>query len=244
MKVLAISFAHNEIDFIKYKHQWCINQGLDLYIIDNESADGTAEYLAKHKIKSHRFNTYGEFHLKKLQAELVSVLDQLKPDWFIYLGVDEFLFMPNRIYDEVAEANKAGYFAIRSDIYNIFNTGEVINTNPFDTYFHYSMADAQVRIGKYRPYLRIEGDNYITKNCKTVTDSVLINYGMTKPKEQRERTYQRRIKAWRNGLNPLLGVHYKQANVNQWQWDKESLKDLRQSKINYVLDRFKEFAYL
>jgi len=39
-------------------------------------------------------------------------------------------------------------------------------------------------------------------------------------------------------------VHYKQANVNQWQWDKESLKDLRQSKINYLLDRFKEFAYL
>lgn len=244
MKALAISFAHNEIDFIKYKHLWCIDQGLDMYIIDNESDDGTSDYLAQHGIKSHRFDTNGEFHLRKLQAELVRVLDELKPDWFVYLGVDEFLFMPNRIYDEIVQANKQGYFAIRSGIYNVFNTGELAGENPFDTYFYYSMADSQVRIGKYRPFMRIEGDNYITKNCKTVIDSVLINYGMTKPKEQRERTYQRRVKAWNNGLNKLLGVHYSQANLNQWIWDKDSLNDFRQSEINWVLDRLKKIAYI
>lgn len=242
MKVLAISFAYNEIDFIKYKHQWCINQGIDLYIIDNESDDGTSKYLKENNIQSHYFDTNGEFHLKKLQAELVSVLDRIKPDWFIYMGVDEFFFMPNRIYDEIVDANNAGYSAIKSDVYNTFNTGEVINTNPFDTYFYYSMAESQIRIGRYKQYLRIEGDNYLTGNFKVVQNSVLINYGMTKTKAQREKTYQRRIKAWQNGLNPLLGIHYKSASAVQWQWDRESLKDLRESDVKFVLDKFKIFS--
>ena len=90
MRTLCILTIYNEIKFLPYKLQYCIDNNLDLYVIDNMSNDGSWEWLQENNIKSHRFDTDGMFYLKALQKEMVKTVHKEKPDWAIYNGCDLF----------------------------------------------------------------------------------------------------------------------------------------------------------
>ena len=47
MKIIAYFITYNEIDLLPLQHKWCKNQGIEMYVIDNCSNDGTVSYLKK-----------------------------------------------------------------------------------------------------------------------------------------------------------------------------------------------------
>ena len=86
-------------------------------------------------------------------------------------------------------------------------------------------------IVKYTSVFAIHGDLLKVENEKINRNrGFLVNYGMCKPKEERIITYERRKKAWSEGMNRGYGTHYKDADNNQWIWNKTKLVDIRTSK--------------
>jgi hypothetical protein len=243
MKIVAISFVWNEIKFIKYKHEWAKNQGIDLYIIDNMSDDGTWEYLKENNIPSHRFDTNDSFNLVKLQNELIDTLHKIKPDWYLYQGGDEFFFTPDGLINDIKKLESEGYDSLSLKHIEIRNTGEIVNNgdNIFDVFNYCTIESNQVRIGKYDKAITITGDGVSHRNCKKIPYALLVNYGMTKSKEERDKTLERRQKAWGEGLKSGYGKHYVIAKNKNWTWDKNHLTDIRTTGYGYYLDIIKKY---
>jgi hypothetical protein len=244
-KILAISFAFNEINFIKLKKQWCKNENIDLYIIDNISNDGTWECLLEQGISCHQFDTNGEFHLNKLQDELIKTVHAIKPDWIIYMGADEFLFSPNGIRKDIEEADRQGYTVINNKTLNFHNTGENSDLHMFEKFFYYSDYGTQVRIKKYSPNISLWADYFVgDTNIKKSSGFCLVNYGDTKTAAEREETLKRREKAWANNLDKNFGNHYVKGKAKNWIWDKTELIDIRTTNYSWVLQKLKELKSL
>jgi hypothetical protein len=244
MKILNICFAFNERKMLEYKLKWIRQEKIDFYVINNESNDGTEEFLIKNKIPYHNFSTNGEFHLKKLHYELIRTAKILNPDWLIYLSIDEFLITQRGIRKEIEYASANSFNSISSRIFEVCNTGEVIKNSIFETYLHYSEVPSQIRVCKYYENLNISGDNLVTTETLNSNSNFLLNYGMTKSKEERSKTLERRRKAWNSGLKRGFGFHYEIANKMNWIWDKNKLKKLNDIDNNFILDRLKTYLYL
>jgi glycosyltransferase involved in cell wall biosynthesis len=238
MKILAICTVYNELDYIPLKAAWCRANGLELYVIDNMSTDGTWEWLQKNGIASHRFDTAGEFHLVKLQEEMTKTIHRIKPDWVIYHGADLFFstFMP--LNKMIAIYDEKGFNRLAMQYAQVCFTGEerVVPFNPFSNFVYGSQGKVYSFIGKYHPELKLQGDGLNFPDISEVQIvGVIANYGHTKERERREETVKRREKAWANGLAANLGRHYKRA-PETWQWAKEMLTDLRKSSAwKYIL---------
>jgi hypothetical protein len=243
MKIVAISFVWNEIKFIKYKHEWAKDQGIDLYIIDNMSDDGTWEYLQENNIPSHRLDTNGTFDLIRLQSEVIKVLHQIKPDWYIYHGADLFFFTPDGIKNDIIKTDKEGYDSISLKHLEIRNSGEnfELGMNLFDTYFFGTIEPDLTMIGKYSNNIEIIADNINHIKTKNIKSGLLVNYGMTKSKEEREETLRRRQKAWESGLNKNYGIHYPMGQKINWTWDRNILTDIRNTEYSYYLNTIKKY---
>lgn len=237
LKIVAIGYVYNEIEYIKYKHMWAIQQDVDLYVIDNMSTDGTWEYLQENNIPSHRFNTQNKFNIVTLQKELVNTLHKLKPDWYIWNGCDTFRYTKNGLRNDIEFADSQGYDSLTLTLIDIKNTGEKKekNKSPFHTYFYGNIVRDQTTIGKYNKDIKLHGDNIKSFNKKNILfDGVLVNYGMTKSVKEREETYNRRQLAWKkDGLRKDFGGHYKQASLKKWVWKKEEVKDIRLTGYGY-----------
>lgn len=236
LKILAIGFVYNEIEYIKYKHMWAIQQDVDLYIIDNMSTDGTWEYLKENNIPSHRFDTQNRFNLVKLQGELIKTLHNIKPDWFIYHGCDTFYYTKNGLRNDIEIANNHGYDSISLMGISLKNTGEKRSNdqNPLNTYFHGNPSKEFIMLGKYQDQIKIHGDNIKCFNKKIINDGVIVNYGMTKRVKEREETFARRQLAWRkDGLRKDFGGHYQLGSQKKWIWKMNEVKDLRLTVYAY-----------
>lgn len=237
MKILAIGFVYNEIEFIKYKHKWSIDQDIDLYIIDNMSNDGTWEYLQENKILSHRVDTNQSFNLIKLQSEVINVLHRIKPNWYIYHGADLFFFTKDGIKNDIIMADSEGYDSISLKHLEIRNSGETFKTgmNPFEVYFYGTIEPNLIMVGKYHDKIGISGDSVSNSKTKIIKSGLLVNYGMTKSKKDREETLKRRQKAWNEGLNFNYGKHYTKAKENNWVWDLNKLTNIKETEYSFYL---------
>jgi glycosyltransferase involved in cell wall biosynthesis len=235
MKVTVAAFAYNERPYIPYMVEYYRSQGCDLLILDNYSNDGTYEWLMDNEVKTVRVDTNESFHLMKLQAALVHELKKVNPDWVVYCGVDCYYFFEETIIQEIMKAERYKRNAIETNHFSMFNTGEQFQL-PFPTSYFYGARHRTLRmIAKYDPNrFRISADwVYLEREViKLYTSSgVFINYGMCKPKHEREKTYERRQKAWMLGERRGHGVHYAPAQERNWIWDKESLEDIRSTEF-------------
>lgn len=229
LKILYIIHIYNEIDFLPYKVRWCRQNGLGIHILDNYSTDGSWEYLQKNKISCERVNTDGTFHLAILQKATNNALLRINPHWVVYLGMDTFTITPRPLRDEIASC-KCDMMV--GPWLNFFNTGEE-RGNPFKTYFYYSKIKAPIAlIFRYHRKAQIFADEVLYRIPKKVVHlpGAYVNFGNTKPKEQRIDTLNRRKKAWMRGLNRVWGTHYPVYNKQGWQWEKRKLKDIRESE--------------
>lgn len=237
MDVLSILTIYNEIDYLSLKIKWCKNNNLNLYIIDNMSNDGSWEYLNDNNIPCHQIDTNDEFHLEKLQKEIIKTTHKLKPDWVVYNGADLFFQLKENIslYEYIKKVDEWGFNLIQSRWINFYNTGEQHKIfNPFQTYYYYKLVKDPISlIYKYDKNIAYFGDLVLLEN-PTVNkfNGITINMGNTKPKEQRFETFKRRQLAWENGMKNGHGMHYKEAvKLNcVWNIQKNNLLDIRKSE--------------
>lgn len=232
MRVLCILTVWNEINYLPLKLKYCEENKLEPYFIDNMSDDGTWEWLQKHNVPSHRIDTNGSFDLRRLQDEIVKTIHRLKPDWAIYNGCDLFPITLEPLADELKKLETNGYNTAWIECVNFFNTGEDRSGfNPFNTYFYYGSVNRFKMIHKYNKVLRYLADDVSFPGQKAgVLNGIMVNYGNTKTKEERELTLKRRRKAWNEGEPRGHGTHYLEGERRGWIWNKNELTDVRNTK--------------
>lgn len=231
--ILVAATAYNEIKYIKHFVDFYRKQGCELLVLDNYSTDGTYEWLLENNVKTSRVDTKGTFHLGILQAALLNRINKIAPDWLIYCGVDLYYYFEGSIEDEIRKAKTKNYNIIEVDHLDGYNTGETFQMPFQDTYYYVTICKNPLQmIARWHPHFRFAGDKIRLLNNESVYKSqgFLINYGMCKPKAEREETYNRRIKAWKVGELKGHGTHYKPAHDRQWIWRKEELVDIRETR--------------
>lgn len=55
MKVLMICFVYNEIKYLPHSIDYYKKNNCDIYVIDNNSTDGTYEWLIENNIPCNRY---------------------------------------------------------------------------------------------------------------------------------------------------------------------------------------------
>lgn len=241
MKILYITHIWNEINYLPLKVKWCKINGLDIYVLDNFSSDGSWEWLLKNKIPCERINTGGTFHLGILQKATDMVIRKIKPNWVIYVGMDTFVQTDGKLCDEIQKTDKQGFNIISMIWGNMLNIGESRRKfDPFNTYFYYAVIRLRIAlIWKYNPKVRLFADSVIfpPKSRRTKElPGIMLNYGNTKPANQRRLTLYRRKLAWNKGLLKGWGTHYLTWAKINWVWDKNKIPDIRKSQYwKYIL---------
>lgn len=100
-RVIAIMTAYNEEDIIFHSVKRLIDNGVDVYLIDNWSSDGTVAaiepLLGQGLIGIERFpanESNGTFDLQRLLARVEEITRTLTADWFIHHDADEIRESP------------------------------------------------------------------------------------------------------------------------------------------------------
>lgn len=222
MKLLYIAFVYNELPYIEDIISYYNKQGLDIYIIDNYSNDGTYEWLINNDINCNRFNTNDSFDLTLLQKEVTRVLSIEKPDWVIYGAADLYYVFDKTISQTIKDADKLGYNQISVPCYGARNTGEKFKTPLYKNYFYGLYYKELEMICKYSETIQMNGDNIIVSDPKIYNpNGIMVNYGACKPIDEQKEKLTRRQKAWNNGLSTRTGKHFRKGESVNWTWNKE-----------------------
>ena len=83
----------------------------------------------------------------------------------------------------------------------------------------------------------MNGDDLIINDSNPIliSDSIMINYGACKPKEEQEVKLLRRERAWKSGLRKGTGRHYIKGKIRNWIYDKKDYIDIRNTdKYKFV----------
>lgn len=154
-RVLAIIHFYNEVDVIQKTTEYLISQGVDVYLIDNWSDDGSYEIAKKlvMKYSDHiyleRFPTLGKtdyydwYHQLERTEQISKTLDY---DWFIHYDADEMRISPYKnitLLDTIYYVDQLGYNLIENTVID-FKIVEKNNLNIFmeDGYFDFGHRQA------------------------------------------------------------------------------------------------------
>ena len=118
-RVVALIASYNEERFIAPCIEHLVDQGVEVYLIDNESTDRTVAaaeaYLGNGLIGIETFKTGEDFSLTaqlERKEELAATIDA---DWFMHGDPDEFRLPPpssGSLVEAFAEVDRAGYNAV------------------------------------------------------------------------------------------------------------------------------------
>jgi len=237
MKVVAITFVYNELQYLPAAIAYYKKQGCEVYVIDNMSTDGTWEWLKKNNIPSHQFDTDEAFQLDWLQQEMLKTIHVLKPDWFLWFSPDLYITFENTIHDTIVEAGKNGFNQITSTCYCFKNTGEIRNESLYDEIvisdmfhiFHFAVMANTILISKYDEGLLIGGDSIFIPDFNVMSTGAIVEYGACKSNQVQETKLMRREKAWKKqNLPSNYGEHYLIGKSHDWVFDRNTLIDCRQ----------------
>jgi glycosyltransferase involved in cell wall biosynthesis len=122
LRIACVVCARNEIGYLRTLVPYLLDQDIDLTLIDNESTDGTAEWLAASpyagRVAVHRLSYSGVFDLTSQLALKAQVIETLRSDWVIHHDADEILQGPDgwgTLRAAIEEADAAGYDALNFD---------------------------------------------------------------------------------------------------------------------------------
>lgn len=245
MKVLACGVVYNEIDILPYLLDYYKSQGIDVFIFDNFSDDGTWEYLLEHKIDCGRLPSDGKFSLVQFILKMQMIWHSFKPDWCIYLDADEFpltfQFPTLKAFIEARDA--LGFNVIKQTRVNFRPTGtEDFNKgDPLKIYRYYFInwptgnwnTDCE-RIFKYSP--KIDALTYAGHKVKfpnrNLSPETLANpiFHYTIRKNAKEKIHRLYLRRNRDTETSKMGwnTHYKQfVQDNKWIWDPKELHDIQ-----------------
>jgi len=237
MKILAVAFAYNEAKYIQDFIDNYRANGCQLFIVDNHSDDGTTDILKRNGVESVIIPTGGAFDLIKLQNALVAGINNIKPDWVVYTGIDIRYCLAGTIEEEIDCATAEGCNMIGVNYYNVYSTGEKFELPMHSHFFYGRYLKRLYMIARYQNPFHFEADSIRITNKKIFqSDGCLLNYGNCKPAVEREETYRRRKKAWERGLDQNYGVHYHEGHERGWTWTKSEMVDIRTTEHwKYIL---------
>jgi hypothetical protein len=120
MRVIALIAAYNEERFIAHCLEHLFSQGVEAYLIDNESTDQTIavarSYLGRGLIGIETFPRHGQFSWVPLLRRKEQLAQTLEADWFMHVDADE-AHLPPRSGVTLADA----FAAIESHGFNAVN---------------------------------------------------------------------------------------------------------------------------
>jgi len=121
-KVISIMPVYNEADIIIPSINYLVNQGIDVYVIDNWSTDGTYElaknFDGKGTVRIERFPTTGpssHYRWGDILSRIEKLTQELDADWFTFQDCDEIRSSPwpnVNLKDSIYMADKSGFNAI------------------------------------------------------------------------------------------------------------------------------------
>jgi hypothetical protein len=130
LHIVAILHVYNEARFMPYVLQHLAEQGVDTYVVDNESTDGTAEiarrFLGRGVIGVETMPRRGVFELKKQLVRSEALHRELGADWYLHQDADQWRYAPNphrTLAEGIAAVDAAGFNAIEFDVFDFMPTG-------------------------------------------------------------------------------------------------------------------------
>lgn len=155
-RVVAIMRAYNEIDIIEPVVRYTAAQGVDVYIIDNWSTDGTYERAqalqSQGVIGVERFPPDGPpelFQHKQLLERIETVSRTLDASWIIHHDIDEFRESPwpdVTLRDALYHVDRCGYTAINHLMINFYAPAPTFQSGD-DPQAHFTRFELQGRSG-------------------------------------------------------------------------------------------------
>ena len=136
IRVVAILAAYNEADIIATVVGHLVDQGVDVYFIDNGSTDGTLAavepWIGKGVIGTEHFpgtpSPDGEiplFNWESILRRKEAIAREIDADWFIHHDADEFRESPWRdrsLVEAIELVDRAGYNAVDFAVLNFWPT--------------------------------------------------------------------------------------------------------------------------
>jgi len=119
MRVVAILAAHNEERFIDACLADYAAQGVETYLIDNDSTDRTVEIATAHEgrglIGVERMPREGVYSWRPILERKAELARELDADWYIHADPDEVRLPPRgtgTLSEALAEADESGASAV------------------------------------------------------------------------------------------------------------------------------------
>ena len=116
MRVVAILAAYNEERFIAGCLEHLIEQGVDVYLLDNSSTDQTVKiasrYLGRGLIGIEDFPRAGQYSWRPILERKEQLAASLDADWFMHVDADEIHLPPRSgvtLTQALGEAESQGY---------------------------------------------------------------------------------------------------------------------------------------
>ena len=132
MRVLAILATYNEERFIGGCLEHLFSQGVEAYLIDNQSTDDTvaiaARYLGAGLRGIEQFPRDGVYRWRRILRRKAALASELPADWFLHLDADEVPLAPRSgqtLAEGLAEADSKGYNVVEFSEFTFVPTREV-----------------------------------------------------------------------------------------------------------------------
>jgi glycosyltransferase involved in cell wall biosynthesis len=134
MRVVALLASYNEERFIGGCIEHLVDQGADVYLIDNESTDNTVEiaerYAGRGLIGIETFPRNGVYRWRPLLERKAALAESLDADWFLHVDADEIRLPPrssSTLGQALAEVDRLGFNAVNFQEYTFVPTRESPN---------------------------------------------------------------------------------------------------------------------
>jgi glycosyltransferase involved in cell wall biosynthesis len=120
MRAIAIIATYNEERFIQGCLEHLFEQGIEVYLIDNQSTDATAsiarQYLGSGLRGIEEFPRNGTYQWRQILRRKEELALELEADWFLHLDADETPLAPRpgqTLAEGLAEADENGFNVVQ-----------------------------------------------------------------------------------------------------------------------------------
>lgn len=119
MRIVAILASYNEERFIRTCLEHYLQQGVEVYLLDNDSTDKTVEiakeYSDRNLIGIERIPRDGMYVWRDILLRKEALADELEADWLMHADPDEIRVAPESgmtLAEAIAEVDRKGFNAI------------------------------------------------------------------------------------------------------------------------------------
>jgi len=237
--------VYNEIELLPYQIGYLNKNGIEYFVFDNMSTDGSWEWLQENSVPSKRFDSGGASNINLNLKLVMNKFHKAKPDWVFLTAPDMFyVHLGYRSLREAIEAiDEEGFNSVDTQLrfFEFKYSGlEKPGADPRLTYFYYEPKsspgcllckfDLSLHVRKTDPDQICRVDQRFYSN----EDFACLHYALRHDaKERKTVQYLRRKKAWEEKLShPKWGIHYENmVKSGEFVFDKGKLSDVRKSKF-------------